>query len=389
MAIAGVNDAPTLASITPVTINDTAANDTPVPFTGHLVGADIDHGAVLTYSLADGVAATNAYGTLTLDAATGAYAFAADSTALNALADGENQAVSFGVLVTDEHGATAAQAIHFNLFGANDGPTLAGIDPVAVNDTDVNDAPAPFIGQLAGADVDHGAVLTYSLADGVAATNAYGALTLDAATGAYAFTVEPTALNTLAAGENQAVSFGVLVTDEHGATAAQAIQFNLVGANDTAEITGGVAGAVTEDGTLTANGALTVSDRDHGQSLFIAANDADLHGQYGDFTFNTNGEWSYLLRNGDTSVQALNSGDAKTDSLLVTSLDGSATETISVTINGVNEPVVVTPAAAHNPIHDINNGLSNVNNPSHGLITDFISGDYLNLLGSVDVSSQP
>jgi VCBS repeat-containing protein len=168
----------------------------------------------------------------------------------------------------------------------------------------------------------------------------YGTLTLNTKTGAYSFTADPDKIDALK-GETIEASFSVAVTDEHGAASdPETIVFNIVGANDTAEISGSKTGSVTEDGTLSASGELVVADRDTGESSFQIQMPDTLVGLYGDFTFDAkSGEWAYLLRNGDANVQGLTAGQLVHDELVVTSLDGSATETIRVAINGVDEPV--------------------------------------------------
>ena len=64
---------------------------------------------------------------------------------------------------------------------------------------------------------------------------------------------------------------------------------------------------------------------------------------YGSFTFNElTGVWGYKLDNTKPVVQALKATDVVHDTLVVKSLDGSATQTIDVTINGTNDaPVIV------------------------------------------------
>ncbi|MFI0402523.1 MAG: VCBS domain-containing protein, partial [Cyanobium sp.] len=75
---------------------------------------------------------------------------------------------------------------------------------------------------------------------------------------------------------------------------------------------------------------------DSGQALFQTP--ASLAGTYGDFTFNAaTGIWGYTLNDDDSDTQALTAGQATTDSLLVTSLDGTAAETITVSITGAND----------------------------------------------------
>lgn len=103
-----------------------------------------------------------------------------------------------------------------------------------------------------------------------------------------------------------------------------------------ATITGSTTGAVSEDGTTSVLGDLNVADSDAGQASFAAP--ASLLGTYGDFSFDTGtGSWEYALRNAIEIVQALNSGQEVHDNLVVTSLDGSASATIDVTIYGFDE----------------------------------------------------
>ena len=105
------------------------------------------------------------------------------------------------------------------------------------------------------------------------------------------------------------------------------------GAQDVAVISGVATGSVTEDGTLSANGILSVNDADHDQSSFQVASSAALKGSYGDFSFNqATGAWSFLLDN--AAAQTLRSDNSIDEVLTVTSIDGSATRTITVTVNG-------------------------------------------------------
>src|SRR5262249_57328321 len=83
----------------------------------------------------------------------------------------------------------------------------------------------------------------------------------------------------------------------------------------------------TEDGTPTASGALTVSDADSGEAVFQAA--SGLQGAYGSFTFDAaTGAWTYTLDNGSAAVQGLKAGPQVSDSLTVTSQDGTANHAI-------------------------------------------------------------
>ena len=103
---------------------------------------------------------------------------------------------------------------------------------------------------------------------------------------------------------------------------------------------GGVANAVP--GTPTASGTLSAADADPGQSAFQSVAPSSLVGTYGSFTFNAStGAWTYLLDNERAATQALNSGTLAHDRLTVTSVDGSASRVIDVSINGTDDAPVI------------------------------------------------
>ncbi|WP_245264354.1 VCBS domain-containing protein [Mesorhizobium sp. LNHC232B00] len=119
------------------------------------------------------------------------------------------------------------------------------------------------------------------------------------------------------------------------------------GTNDAATITASATGSATEDVTLTAGSTLTVNDVDSGQNHFQTP--GSLAGTYGTFTFNaTSGVWGYTLANNQANVQALAGGIQVHDTLTVKSFDGTATQTIDVTITGTNDA----------PFIDLNSGTS-------------------------------
>ncbi len=186
--------------------------------------------------------------------------------------------------------------------------------------------------------LDNGAVLTYGVLSG---DSAYGSLTLGS-NGQYSFQADADKLDALGAGVNASATFVVSVKDEQGAASAPVtLQFNLVGANDTAAISGNGTGAASEDGNGSAAGVLTVSDRDSGQSVFAVP--AALAGTYGDFSFDAaTGAWAYALRNDAANVQALNAGKVVEDSVTVSAIDGTATQTIRVDITGSNDQAIIT-----------------------------------------------
>jgi VCBS repeat-containing protein len=100
-------------------------------------------------------------------------------------------------------------------------------------------------------------------------------------------------------------------------------------------IFGDTEASLTEDDTFPATGTLTVFDLDsdeaHTQSVL---NGASQNG-YGTYSVDSDGNWSYTLDNG--LVQNLAPDDQISDSFVVFSLDGTASTTVTVTVDGVND----------------------------------------------------
>ncbi|MBI2382440.1 MAG: tandem-95 repeat protein, partial [Gammaproteobacteria bacterium] len=102
---------------------------------------------------------------------------------------------------------------------------------------------------------------------------------------------------------------------------------------DASVIGGDDSGAVSEDNVLVTSGTLTVSDPD-GSTGFHAETITD--GDYGTFTLNADGSWSYTLNNANPTVQALTAADSLVRTFTVLTADGTS-HTVTVTITGADE----------------------------------------------------
>ena len=144
-------------------------------------------------------------------------------------------------------------------------------------------------------------------------------------------------------------------------TATSTITITINGVNDVPVITD-AASAVTEDTSpvadnpntvavetgafLVSTGQVTVTDPDAGESTFDTTTlsygtrtntGSSGTGQLGTLTVDANGNYSFSVDNTNTQVQALGVGDSIVQTWTVKSLDGTATSTITITINGVND----------------------------------------------------
>ena len=315
--IAGTNDAPIVAhTITSQQIDEDTALQFTLPTDTF---GDIDHGDTLTLS-------TGSLPTwLHFDASTGTFS----GTPTNS----DVGSTSVTVTATDDHGAQVSTTFDLTVNNVNDAPTLTPIASVSV-DEDGQKASGQFI----ATDPDVGDTLSYSIA------NPVSGLTFNP-DGSWVFDPTDAAYQSLPAGQSQTLTIPVTVTDTAGATDVQDLVITVNGTNDGAVISGAGAqlkedSAVSASGELEANGQLTVQDVDSGEASFTPITDVTSDSGYGHFSLSTDGQWQYHADNNQPAIQQLAAGEPLTDSITVTSVDGTP-HTISVTIEGTNDAPVV------------------------------------------------
>ncbi|MCW2242495.1 VCBS domain-containing protein [Azospirillum canadense] len=151
ITINGANDAPTFTSTPAGTAyTDTSAPDTFQSFTGTLAARDAD-GDGVTFGIGGGtvqggtVAKAGAYGTLTVNSATGAFTFVPDAAAIDALPGGVNPVETFTVTIADGQGGTASQTLTISLTGANETPSVSTTAVSTPTGTPVAQPAAPTV----------------------------------------------------------------------------------------------------------------------------------------------------------------------------------------------------------------------------------------------------
>ncbi|NTS66850.1 VCBS repeat-containing protein, partial [Sphingomonas sp. HHU CXW] len=179
---------------------------------------------------------------------------------------------------------------------------------------------------------------------GQALTGTYGTLTLNA-DGSYSYVANTAATVALNAGATGQDVFTYRADDgDVGDSAPATLTFTVMGANETATITGTATGGVTEDATtpnLTTTGQLTVTDADTGEAVFRTQSDTTGVNGHGSFSLDSAGNWTYTADNSQTAIQQLGAGDTITDSFTAVSSDGTASQVVTVTITGTNDPVIL------------------------------------------------
>ena len=86
-----------------------------------------------------------------------------------------------------------------------------------------------------------------------------------------------------------------------------------------------------------AQGMLSVTDPDPGQSRFTAQTVA---GVYGHFTIDALGAWRYALDDDDPDTDRLYAGQEAVETFVVTSFDGTASAEVSIRVFGADKPYI-------------------------------------------------
>ena len=278
-----------------------------------------------------------------MNATTGAWTYQLSNSAevVQALAGGETKTETFTVTVTDDKGATATQDVVITINGTNDTPVITSS---AQTGTVKEDTTLSVTGTVTSNDVDVlGKTATYSGDK----TGTYGAFSVNATTGAWAYQLDNAAHQDLDEGETKTETFTVTVTDDKGATATQDVVITVTGTNDLPVV------SATADTFVTFQEAGPASAAASSQFIKVAGTDAD--GGVVTFTIPT------PPTNGTITVAADGSGFTYTPK----DINYHGTETITVRLNdpqGNNNytdysvTVVVTPNTAEN--QTIDNGLT-------------------------------
>lgn len=148
------------------------------------------------------------------------------------------------------------------------------------------------------------------------------------------------AFNYLTAGETATTTLEYTIATAAGRTATANIIVTIAGVNDAAEISGVRSGEVEEGGWPYATGALSITDPDHDQSLFVAET---VTGTFGSLTITAEGQWTYMLNEGAQALTTLNSGESAIERVNIRSEDGT-TSSVEITVHGADE-VIARPAA--------------------------------------------
>ena len=337
-------------TITPVTVTITGTNDVPT-ITGAAAGDVFEDGSLTTggqlnivdadageSTVAPQTGTAGTHGTFSVDA-DGTWSYTADNASIQSLGAGVTATETFNVVSAD---GTATETITVTITGTNDVPTITG----SASGDVFEDGSLTTGGQLNIVDADAGESV-FTAQTGTAGT--HGTFSVDA-DGTWSYTADNASIQSLGAGVTAVETFNVISADG----TSTPVQVTITGTNDAPTITGGTAGDVVEDGTLTTGGQLAITDVDAGENVFRAQ--TGTAGTHGSFSVDADGTWSYTADN--TSIQSLAAGETATETFNVISADGTSTP-VTVTITGSNDAPTLTGSA----------GLDNLSSAADGTIT--------------------
>jgi VCBS repeat-containing protein len=305
---------------------------------GQLVANDSDDGSRLKFTLDEPLPGLtiNEDGSYIFDPSDEAYQFLPTDTQID---------VAANWTATDEYEAIDSSTLTITVTGSSE----VTLTPITSNEDD-----EIVSGQVK--DPDSGS--NYALVEELAG------LTLNA-DGSYTFDPSDAAYQSLTEDQKRGF-FVVWKADGEGDTVINGI-FSLVltGVQDIAVLTDASVNLTEGNQIITGNGKLEIVDADAGQSSVIAQ--VNSEGDYGTFSIGIDGSWSYTSSG---TQDSLNDSKQVTDSFQVSSLDGSKTATVTVTITGTNDAAEVSSTAVELTESDV------VLNASGSLaITDLDQGE--------------
>ncbi|MCP4787207.1 MAG: hypothetical protein GY903_12325, partial [Fuerstiella sp.] len=320
VTIHGVNDPATISGTSTGSTNE----DSTTNVSGTLTVADVDEGENVFAPLSS---VTGAYGSFDIDAV-GTWTYTLDNNSAQDLNAGDSLTDSITVVSVD---GTATEVVMVTIDGLNDAATISG---TAVGTTD-EDSTAAVTGTLAVADVDDGEDV-FTPQTSIAGT--YGTFDIDAA-GRWTYTLNNSSTQHLNDDDSVTDSFTVVSVD---GTANEVVRVTIGGLNDAATISGDITGGIGED-EAGVGGLMVVNDVDEGESVFQPL--SAVAGAYGRLDADSVGNWTYTRT---ANLNAMSVGEVVTEAFVVVSADGTASETVAISITGVNDaPAIASLSSSH------------------------------------------
>jgi VCBS repeat-containing protein len=203
-------------------------------------------------------------------------------------------------------------------------------------------------------------------------TGFYGDISNDSGS-TWTYTLHTSASHGQAQSEGDSYADTFTITDSNNDT--HSVTVVVFGEDDAAVITAADDTIAEGTATVSATATHTDVDSDDDANVFTAVSTAtDSANGYGTYTVTSAGVWTYTLNNDHATIDALGASESTTDTITVTSGDGT-TEDIVITITGVNDaPVFTSSATASTPENGTAAAIITTTDAESDSITYTISG---------------
>ena len=328
------------------------------------------------------------YGTFTIDEL-GDYTYTLDNgnEEINGLNTGETRTETFTYVMKDQDGlglSSEPVTLTITINGANDHPVAIADtnevtedtvpnDPISGNildnDTDVDNDQADFrVTEVTGNNLGTTVTIGSSTGPSIEYDGEYGTFTIDEL-GDYTYTLDNgnEEINGLNTGETRTETFTYVMKDQDGlglSSEPVTLTITINGANDhpvaiadTNEVTEDtvpndpISGNILDNDTDVDNDqadfrVTEVTGNNLGTTVTIGSSTGpsiEYDGEYGTFTIDELGDYTYTLDNGNEEINGLNTGETRTETFTYVMKDqdglGLSSEpvTLTITINGVDD----------------------------------------------------
>jgi VCBS repeat-containing protein len=310
------------------------------------------------------------------------WTFQVSDAALDFLAEGQSVNQLYDIVVSDGHGGSVAESVQVTLVGTNDAPFIPTTSPPPPTTVSLAEAPATTGSQtvrtLNGTFTftDPDLIDTHSVKAVAEGTGYVGTLTpvltADGNGGGivhWTFEVTDAALDFLSEGQSVNQLYDIVVSDGHGGSLTETITVTLNGANDAPFIpptspptptsfsiaeAAGTTGSQTST-VLNGNFAFTDPDLNDTHSVAVVAQGTGYVGTLTPvLTADGHGggsvQWTFQVK--DAALDFLSAGqsvDQLYDIVVSDGHGGSVAETVTVTLNGANDPPLIPPSSPPTP----------------------------------------
>ncbi len=199
-------------------------------------------------------------------------------------------------------------------------------------------------------------------------TGIYGDWTFDISTGVWTYSLNDSNFATEELIEGQEVTDSLTITSSDNNSKTITVQItgkddqSVIKSLNNEDLTSIEKGGESNDisGDSSANGTLFIENPKIASASFNSISENDRIGIYGDWTFDAStGAWTYSLNDNDDDTQGLAEGEKVTESLTITTTDGTS-KIIAVEITGKDDKSVITSSNSDDNILVEKGGVNNV-----------------------------